>query len=344
MNNLVKYDTASGEVTLDFNIVRQSIAVGEDITDAEIFNFMQLCKFKKLNPFLKEAYLVKFKGKCSIIVGLSVFQKRLNNHRLNEGFELGVITVDENKKIKRYEGTFFPDPEKLVGAYVIFKKKGCQPLTWTVALKDYQKMTTDKYTKKIRPQGQWQDMPAVMITKCCFVAGVRYFYPEEFGGLYSADEIGIDENEVIEVMQPIDDEQIEQLKTESISKKYNIDSDGLIKYILENCVKNNVLENENIEDIPKTKFKIVFDLITKYRLKKENELKIKEELSKKEKEKKDSKLEDEIKEAKKSPDPEALKDALIKKEEIEDKKETKKTNTKTKKTDDNKEVKKKNEK
>lgn len=277
-NNLVQYQTPSGEITLTNQLVRQSIAVGDNITDGEVFNFMQLCKFKKLNPFLKEAYLVKYSGKCSTIVGLSVFQKRLNNHKLNEGFELGVITINSEKVIHRHEGTFFPkEYETLVGAYVIFKKKGCIDLTWTVSLDDYIKKVTDKYTKKLRPQGQWQDMPAVMITKCCFVAGVRYFYPEEFGGMYSADEIGIDENEIIEIIQPIEDFQIEELKKASISKKYKIDSDSLINYILENCVVNNVLESEKIEEIPMSKFKIVFDLITKYRIKKEKEIQRKKE-------------------------------------------------------------------
>ena len=353
-NSMVVYETQMGQIELNSSIVRQVIAKGDDITDAEVYAFIQLCKYRKLNPFLGEAHLVKFSGKCSQIVGLSVFQKRLNNNPKNEGFELGVITIDDKNVIHEREGTFFPSEiEKLVGAYIILYKKGNKPLKWTINLKDYQKIIIDKYTKKERPQGQWQTMPAVMITKCCFVAGVRYFYPEEFSGMYSADEMGIDENEIIEIVEPINQEQIDQLKEISKDEKYKYDDEKLIEYVLNKCVDENYLENSNIEDIPVNKFENIKKLIEKYKNKKIRELNKKEqiekELNKKEQSEKEQSEKEQIEkeqiekiEAEKIDN--EIKEALSKKVEIEDKKETKNTNRKTKKTDDNKEVKNKNEK
>jgi len=331
-NSLVVYKSMGEEIRLNNLIVRSTIAKGEGITDTEIYNFIQLCKYRKLNPFLGEAYLVKFGGVCSQIVGLSVFQQRLNNNPKNEGFELGIITIDDKNIIHEREGTFFPSEiEKLIGAYVVLHKKGVKPLKWTVNLKAYQKEIFDKKINMKRPQGQWQSMPEVMITKCCFVAGVRYYYPEEFGGMYSAEEIGMDENEIIEITQTVTDEQIEQLKQEAKSSKYNDETaDKLIEYILNKLVEKNTLRNSNIEDIPEKSFEEILKLIKTFKYKKIMEIEKEEsrkisEIKLKERKSEESKSEEIEKEE--LQDPEAYKDKLIKKE-IENEKQQK---SKTKK-------------
>ena len=89
MNNqgqeiVVKYEVEGQEVKLTPNIVQQYI-VGTDakITMPEFKMFTELCKVRKLNPFLKEAYLIKYSDKkpAQIVVGKDAILKRavLNN-------------------------------------------------------------------------------------------------------------------------------------------------------------------------------------------------------------------------------------------------------------------------
>ena len=42
MSNLISYETSTGSVELNNNIVRQVIAKGDGITDAEIFSFRRI--------------------------------------------------------------------------------------------------------------------------------------------------------------------------------------------------------------------------------------------------------------------------------------------------------------
>ncbi|MFC0278131.1 recombinase RecT, partial [Enterococcus devriesei] len=60
----IEYEVNGEEVKLTGNMVKQFLVSGnETVTDQEIVMFLQLAKYQKLNPFLKEVYLVKFKGK-----------------------------------------------------------------------------------------------------------------------------------------------------------------------------------------------------------------------------------------------------------------------------------------
>lgn len=53
--------TPSGDVKLNPTIVRKFLVNGNGaVTDQEIAMFLGLCKYQSLNPFLREAYLIKY--------------------------------------------------------------------------------------------------------------------------------------------------------------------------------------------------------------------------------------------------------------------------------------------
>jgi len=100
----VKYKIDDNEVKLTPSIVQQYI-VGSDakITMPEFKMFTELCKVRKLNPFLKEAYLIKYKAgePASIVVGKDAIIKRavLNPHF--NGMKSGIIVLTENGEEKK---------------------------------------------------------------------------------------------------------------------------------------------------------------------------------------------------------------------------------------------------
>ena len=297
-NEIMKIETESGQVELSNNIVRNQIAKGRDITDEEIYNFMLLCKYRKLNPFLNQAHLVKFGDNVQMVVGKDVFTDRLNKNPNCEGWESGVITYNkETNEVTEREGTFYLPHEKLAGAYCIIHRKGWKkPFKWTIKVGDYLRTTT-KNGEKI-PMGQWKTMPGVMLTKCCIVATVRNVFPEEFGGMYSHEELGVNEDNIKnaiditpseektkEKKDPVKEESKkekviskDQLKLlcasakstdKAIAKSY--DPKALLDYVMDRFEKSGYLESASKKDIPVSKFDNILGEVKKLVIKKENE-------------------------------------------------------------------------
>ena len=77
-------------------------------TDQEAYMFMQLCNLQGLNPFLREAYLIKYGDEAATIVtGKDTFTKRADKLPQYDGFKAGIIVViNSNNAVQ--EGSFAP--------------------------------------------------------------------------------------------------------------------------------------------------------------------------------------------------------------------------------------------
>ena len=79
--------------------------------------FLELCRAQNLNPFIKDAYLVKYgSNPATIITGKEVFTKRAAKNKSYKGFEAG-ITVQRGNSIERREGSAVFAGEKLLGGW-----------------------------------------------------------------------------------------------------------------------------------------------------------------------------------------------------------------------------------
>ena len=96
---VVKYDIDGQEIKLTPQIVQQYIVgTNAQITMPEFKMFTELCKVRKLNPFLREAYLIKYKAgqAASIVVGKDAILKRAVLNPKYDGMKSGIIVLDEN--------------------------------------------------------------------------------------------------------------------------------------------------------------------------------------------------------------------------------------------------------
>src|SRR5574340_727958 len=77
-------------------------------TKQEAFMFLQLCKARDLNPFIREAYLIKYKSDepASMVVGKDAFYRKAHESGKLKGIESGIIVKDGEGKILEREGTF----------------------------------------------------------------------------------------------------------------------------------------------------------------------------------------------------------------------------------------------
>jgi phage recombination protein Bet len=190
MNELIQYETDHGEVQLSHEIVRKYlVSGGAQVTDQEIVMFINLCKFQQLNPFLREAYLIKYSASepATMVTGKDTFTKRAQKNKMFRGFKAGVIT-EKAGKINYRDGSMVIKGETLVGGWAEIYVEG-----WTVPLRN--EVSFDEYCAKNakgEPNRQWRRMPGTMIRKVALVQALREAFPQDFQGMYDSAEMGVE--------------------------------------------------------------------------------------------------------------------------------------------------------
>jgi phage recombination protein Bet len=159
-------------------------------TDAEAYNFLQLCVHRDLNPFLKEAYLIKYGTMpATMVVGKDAFTKKAEESGKLDGFEAGIIVKSNDGKIDRRIGVVQFEGDTLIGGWAkIFRKDMKYPFVCEVPLSEYMKFKDGK------PQSSWAIMPGTMIRKVALVQALREAFTKELGGCYDAVEMGAQDN------------------------------------------------------------------------------------------------------------------------------------------------------
>lgn len=225
-NKVVEYDCGNEKVRLSPSIIRNYLVSGNgSVTDQEVVMFLNLCRFQHLNPFLREAYLIKFgNSPATIVTGKEVFTKRAKRNPSYQGFEAGIIVLNEQGEVVNRVGTFKLDNEKLVGGWAkVYIEGFTVPTEITVSLDEY---IGTKGNGEIN--AQWSKKPATMIRKVAMVQALREAFPEDFQGMYSQEEVDIPvylETEPVEA--PTEDEPQQNPTSEKEPEPQAVDYDPL---------------------------------------------------------------------------------------------------------------------
>lgn len=199
-NAVVTYtDTNGEEIKLSPNIIKQFLVNGSgNVTDQEVVMFLNLCRYQKLNPFLKEAYLIKYSSKspATIVTGKDAFTKRAQRNERFEGLEAGVI-VHKGENLEYRTGTLVLPSEKLVGGWAKVHVKGyVVPIESTASFEEYagykEVWVNGEKTGRRELNSQWSSKPATMIRKVALVQALREAFPEDLQGLYGEEEMGVE--------------------------------------------------------------------------------------------------------------------------------------------------------
>ena len=176
----LEYTMADGQV-LTADTVRNYLVSGNgNVTDQEVVMFIELCKAQHLNPFIREAYLIKFgSAPANIVVGKDVFVRRAYRNPDYEGMRAGIVVVDKTGDVKEREGSLKAPGETLIGGWCeVYIKNKKHPIKSIVSLEEYSKA-----------QSTWKSMPMVMIRKVAMVTALREAFPEDLQGMYDASEM-----------------------------------------------------------------------------------------------------------------------------------------------------------
>lgn len=182
----VSYEVDGSQIKLTPSIV-QNYIVGSDskITMQEFKFFTELCKVRKLNPFLKEAYLIKFGNQAAqIVVGKDAILKRAILNKHFNGREQGIIILKDNEIIER-KGTFKLKDEVLVGGWAkVYRKDWEYPVYVTVSFDEVAQHKTNGDLNS-----NWATKGATMVEKVALVRALREAFVEDLGGMIDADEV-----------------------------------------------------------------------------------------------------------------------------------------------------------
>lgn len=188
----VVYEVDGEQIKLTPSIV-QNYIVGSDaqITMPEFKFFTSLCKARGLNPFLKEAYCIKFGSQpAQIVVGKDAVLKRAILNPNYNGMESGIIVqVKETGEIIERKGTFYlKDEERLVGGWAkVYRKNWEYPTYCSVA---FDEVAQKKNNGELN--SNWSGKGATMVEKVAKVRALRETFIEDLGGMYEAEEMNVE--------------------------------------------------------------------------------------------------------------------------------------------------------
>lgn len=185
-------DMAGNKVDLSISSIKQYICPGSSVSDSEAYMFLALCQFNGLNPFLRDAYCIKYGNDPAVmVVSKAALLKRAQKNPKYRGIKSGVIVRDSNGQIAERNGEFHLPDDELVAAWAkVFVDGYVEPVYCSVNLREYIK------TKDGKPTGKWKDSPATMLVKVAEAHALREAFPADLGSLYNAEEMGYEETAV----------------------------------------------------------------------------------------------------------------------------------------------------
>ncbi len=197
----VTYKAGNAEVTLSLGMIKKYLVTGspENVTEQELMMFMSLCRYQGLNPFLRDAYLIKYGNQpATIVTGKGALEKRAARCERYRGFESGIIVLTADGNLEHRTGAFYLPTDTLVGGWARAFVDGFeQPVEAAVSIEEYLGKKKDGTINS-----QWATKPATMIRKVAKMQALREAFPEDMQGMYEAEEIGIADLDETPVQQP----------------------------------------------------------------------------------------------------------------------------------------------
>lgn len=165
-------------------LLRNGLAPGA--TELEFQMLMEVAKFRRLNPFLKQIHFVKRKSKD-------------DNGNWRETWT-SQVSIDGLRSIAQrtglYDGQDEPEYEHdkdglILSAKVkVYRKDWSRPAVGVARWSEYVQTTREGNPTKF-----WATMPYVMIGKCAEALALRKAFPEDLGGIFADEEMQQAENE-----------------------------------------------------------------------------------------------------------------------------------------------------
>lgn len=169
-----------------------------DATAEEFGGLMEIAKVRKLNPLLRHIHFVKRSAKVgnkyedvwscqASIDGLRVIAERTGKYN-GQGMPEFVTTIVGDKE------------RPVLCRVAVYRKDWDHPVIGEARYEEYVQKKSDGTVTKF-----WKEKPFIMLAKCAEAIALRKAFPEDAGGLYTADEMPDDVIQITsdgEVIEP----------------------------------------------------------------------------------------------------------------------------------------------
>lgn len=184
---------AADKIKLSVSIIQNSVCIptksGKVCTVRDAVRFMMLCQAQRLNPFAGDCYLCGYDGKngpvFSLITAHQSFLKRAETCADYEGMESGIILCDDNGVCTEREGDFKLSTENCVGGWARVYRKGRKATYRRLSIAAMMPSYDTSFWGEHKAPGQ--------IVKCAEADALRATFPTLLGGMYSGDELRMNE-------------------------------------------------------------------------------------------------------------------------------------------------------
>lgn len=199
MNEIVSYKSDGGaDIELSPAIIRNVLTSGHgnNVTDAEVMMFLELCRGQRLNPFLGEVHLIKYgNSPATMVTGKDIHTKRAYRNPRFRGMQAGISVINTlTGEYAQHQGSCLRPNEQLWGGWCKVFVDGCEtPFYDEVSLSEYVGRKGNGEITNI-----WLNKQCTMIRKVAMVHALREAFPEDLQGLYDAAEMGVEEPEPIQ--------------------------------------------------------------------------------------------------------------------------------------------------
>lgn len=180
--------TRTGEhYKLDKATVIKYLTDNKEITDSEFNMFFQLCKVNKVNPFLKEAYIIKYgNSPATIVLDYKVLQQIAEDNKCYKGMRHGVVVVTKDNTVEERLGEYKLPGETLIAGWCEVYRSDREHPTKVTAMFDEFKATKKDGTVN----SNWTEKPCFMITKVAKAQALREAFPNLVGSnVYISEEM-----------------------------------------------------------------------------------------------------------------------------------------------------------
>lgn len=182
-----EYNSGSKSISITPKDIYNMVASGYvKPTYEETMVFIHTCKDLGLNPFLKDAYLMKYSDRepATIVVGKNAFMKRAEAHPMYKGFQAGLIVEDTEGQIDYKEGSFVSKNLNVLGGWCkVYRDDRTNPFLVEVDINEY-----IGKKKNGEANQQWSTKQKTMIRKVAIVQCLREAFPQELSAMYVEEE------------------------------------------------------------------------------------------------------------------------------------------------------------
>ena len=269
----VTYVAADGqEVRLTPEIVKKYLVQGKGdlVTMQELSYFLNICRARRLNPLIKDCYLIKYSDDpAAIVTSIDFFRKRARVQKDCKGWEKGVIVKDKKTAQLRDSYGLVLETEELVGGWFVAQPEGWnKPFRLEVNLRGYIKKTRDGVPTKF-----WQEEnQPTMVAKVAEAQGLRTLWPDEFQAIFTAEEGAVPVFEIPEAIDVATHGRFEELVAEM---KMSPEDQKLFEQYCEFQAKKNKVDIETLQGMAERDFTGFMDYYKVFKTKAEAEAKSK---------------------------------------------------------------------